>query len=251
MLFILRQLRRLELRKRSGRYFLYAIGEIVLVVVGILVALQINNWNEERKLADVETELLRGLLADLNQTAENLDEGIAFNQFTELKYREILDALDDENVDETQLEGAFGQIDNWAALYPTTSAYASLKAKGIDIIQNSKLRNAIVELYENEFVFLLEDTDRSEWSIHDSVKMPFFAKHFEVRTPEEGIVLWEFSNDTATANDFQSLRTNQEFINLLSLMVRMRATNLAFSKATQVKLTQVIESIEQELGGRS
>ena len=126
-----------------------------------------------------------------------------------------------------------------------------MKAKGIDIIQNSKLRNAIVELYENEFVFLLEDTDRSEWSIHDSVKMPFFAKHFEVRTPEEGIVLWEFSNDTATANDFQSLRTNQEFINLLSLMVRMRATNLAFSKATQVKLTQVIESIEQELGGRS
>ena len=50
MLFILRQLRRLELRKRSGRYFLYAFGEVVLIVVGILIALQIQPWNENRKL---------------------------------------------------------------------------------------------------------------------------------------------------------------------------------------------------------
>ena len=34
---------------RTGRYFKYAIGEIILVVIGILIALQINNWNENRK----------------------------------------------------------------------------------------------------------------------------------------------------------------------------------------------------------
>ena len=36
---------------KTGKYFKYAIGEIVLVVIGILIALQINNWNEARKLS--------------------------------------------------------------------------------------------------------------------------------------------------------------------------------------------------------
>ena len=38
----------------AGRYFKYAIGEIVLVVIGILIALSINNWNEDRKSRAVE-----------------------------------------------------------------------------------------------------------------------------------------------------------------------------------------------------
>jgi len=35
---------------KFSQYLIYAIGEIVLVVIGILIALQINNWNEEKKL---------------------------------------------------------------------------------------------------------------------------------------------------------------------------------------------------------
>ena len=42
------------------KYVHYAIGEIVLVVIGISIALQINNWNEERKLAIVEIDILKG-----------------------------------------------------------------------------------------------------------------------------------------------------------------------------------------------
>ena len=37
-------------QNKTGKYFKYAIGEIVLVVIGILLALQINNWNENRKV---------------------------------------------------------------------------------------------------------------------------------------------------------------------------------------------------------
>ena len=57
-----------ERRSRAGKYFKYAIGEIILVVIGILIALQINNWNEERKwqLNDLQLcdELLNNALAD-------------------------------------------------------------------------------------------------------------------------------------------------------------------------------------------
>ena len=48
------------------KYLIYAIGEIVLVVIGILIALQINNWNETRQIKKVEQEILYVLLEDLN-----------------------------------------------------------------------------------------------------------------------------------------------------------------------------------------
>ena len=46
MIKIFRTIRqRMLTENRFSRYFIYAIGEIVLVVVGILIALQVNNWN--------------------------------------------------------------------------------------------------------------------------------------------------------------------------------------------------------------
>jgi hypothetical protein len=59
------------MENKTGKYFKYAIGEIVLVVIGILIALQINNWNEfnqERKLEQkVLTELLTSLEHNYNR----------------------------------------------------------------------------------------------------------------------------------------------------------------------------------------
>ena len=46
---------------RASKYLLYAIGEIVLVVIGILIALQINNWNESRKENEEEIVILKSL----------------------------------------------------------------------------------------------------------------------------------------------------------------------------------------------
>jgi len=45
-------------KNKTGKYLKYAIGEIVLVVIGILIALQINNWNEERKTNSKERRML-------------------------------------------------------------------------------------------------------------------------------------------------------------------------------------------------
>ena len=50
---------------KTGKYLKYAIGEIVLVVIGILIALQINNWNENRKAKNAEAKLISELLEDV------------------------------------------------------------------------------------------------------------------------------------------------------------------------------------------
>lgn len=52
---------------KTGKYIKYAIGEIVLVVIGILIALQINNWNEIRKQKETEKEFIASVKNDLRQ----------------------------------------------------------------------------------------------------------------------------------------------------------------------------------------
>ena len=50
---------------RASKYFKYAIGEIILVVIGILIALQINNWNEQRKINREKVQLTKSIKAEL------------------------------------------------------------------------------------------------------------------------------------------------------------------------------------------
>jgi translation initiation factor 2 beta subunit (eIF-2beta)/eIF-5 len=69
---------------KTTRYFKYAIGEIILVVIGILIALQINNWNEERKAKIVETKVVKRLIADVKA------DSIFYNSRLELFSNQIL-----------------------------------------------------------------------------------------------------------------------------------------------------------------
>lgn len=61
---------------RFSKYLIYAIGEIILVVIGILIALQINNWNENQKARKAEIVLIKQLTKDLQKDAENLKAAI-------------------------------------------------------------------------------------------------------------------------------------------------------------------------------
>ena len=58
---------------KTGKYLKYAIGEIILVVIGILIALQINNWNEDRIKQNDITNSLTQILSDLEQDKKSLE----------------------------------------------------------------------------------------------------------------------------------------------------------------------------------
>jgi len=64
-------------RKRIPKYIAYATGEIVLVVIGILIALQINNWNEQTKKQELGIDYLRQLQQDLTLDAQLYEEQIS------------------------------------------------------------------------------------------------------------------------------------------------------------------------------
>ena len=68
-------------------YILYASGEILLVIIGIIIALQIDNWNENRKESNLELQLYSNLLEDLGNENFNIESHIdRFNQYDELNF---------------------------------------------------------------------------------------------------------------------------------------------------------------------
>ena len=83
MIRFFRQIRqKLLTENRVSRYFLYALGEILLVVIGILIALQINNWNNYRDDREEEQVLLHNLKQEFTKNLRELHSDHAINLST-------------------------------------------------------------------------------------------------------------------------------------------------------------------------
>lgn len=136
---------------RFNKYFLYAIGEIILVVIGILIALQINNWNEIRKSNQFETKILKEIRAsiqlDLERNKAILEERI-------LPKKRGLENLiknihSNQKVHDSILRENFSDASRDILFTYDKGAYESLKANGLDKITKDSLRNRLIRFYEN------------------------------------------------------------------------------------------------------
>ncbi|WP_197675478.1 DUF6090 family protein [Formosa sp. Hel1_31_208] len=137
---------------RTGRYIKYAIGEIILVVIGILIALQINNWNENRKSASKENLYLKRLLSenkeDINTFTNNisdLEKGIESIEKLSL-------ALNSAEINDSVLVTATNDFFGYGSIYPifssSTSTFDDLSSTGnLKDIKNTELREKLVKHY--------------------------------------------------------------------------------------------------------
>ena len=150
MLFILRQLRRLELRKRSGQYFLYAFGEIVLIVVGILIAVQINDWKDERKLEQQRSELIENLQKDFRTNQERLESSIQIIGQNDEDLVEFLTVIS-SGKDELSLEELQRMVDSGfrhEIFQPALGAWNAAISTGAVGLLDSPLLNELVAEFE-------------------------------------------------------------------------------------------------------
>ncbi|MAN60187.1 MAG: hypothetical protein CMC08_10165 [Flavobacteriaceae bacterium] len=96
---------------RFSKYLLYAIGEIVLVVIGILIALQINNWNERQKIEAVQETYLEQLLLDIKSDRAYYAATIAQLQQVAQGYENYKTLFEKPNLEPTTVLSALQQID--------------------------------------------------------------------------------------------------------------------------------------------
>ncbi len=86
------------MENKTGIYFKYAIGEIILVVIGILIALQINSWNQDRLNKKIEQEYLIGIAANLSSDIRELEEHIKKDSLRLNAYTYLIRAFDTDTI---------------------------------------------------------------------------------------------------------------------------------------------------------
>lgn len=133
-------------------YILYAIGEIGLVMIGILLALQINNWNASRKDRAFELEMLSEINRELLSEIEDKQNVLIFFNKAEKSLNELLNMRIDNEYPRDSVEQHLRNLGSVGLFFPySDGAYEALKSGGLDKIQNEKLRNDLIRLYSYNF----------------------------------------------------------------------------------------------------
>ncbi|MBC2844110.1 DUF6090 family protein [Winogradskyella flava] len=218
-----------------GKYFKYAIGEIVLVVIGILIALQINNWNENRKERTRERDVLEELKQGLESNKAILEKRkLQFADF-KTKSKKLIEHLEAKRTYHDSLDSYFYVPTGNYAFGISYATFENLKSQGLDIISNKSLRLNLVKLYEEDY-WLLKDQETKVANAFTNATLPFTRKHFKL-----------MNGTRYKPNDYDNILQNAEFLNILYESNYL--AQLYFSQCVKVSETtcKVIEKIDEEL----
>ena len=134
---------------KTGKYLKYAVGEIILVVIGILIALQINNWNENEKAKITENYVLEEVLSNLKEDSIILKEIISQREKAKISVANMLIYLNHDNVNKETLENDLVNFLTFERYFPINNAYEILKSKGLQL-SNNTLTTKISRYYDYE-----------------------------------------------------------------------------------------------------
>ena len=136
---------------RIRKYFLYAVGEIFLVVIGILIALQINNWNAKRNLKLKEIQYLEQIRDNLRSDIGSIDHTLEFNVEKKAAIRnafELFGSVEDLDSLVNGFQNFMRILPNFQLFISTRTAFDNmLNANSIDLIRDNSLRQGLSSYY--------------------------------------------------------------------------------------------------------
>ena len=167
---------------KTANYLKYAVGEIILVVIGILIALQVNNWNENRKERDRETNLLDQIEKDLIQSHKTFNTAEKFFMDKTKSAAYVLRAYwEKDGIITDSLVVHMRNLFRSRREKPFTGTIESLIYSGdINIVKSGELRNELIA-YLGEVNAILSDIERFDETyyrpaIKDALKLVNFPE---------------------------------------------------------------------------
>ncbi|MFZ1702740.1 MAG: DUF6090 family protein [Saprospiraceae bacterium] len=221
----------------AGKYLKYAIGEIVLVVLGILIALQINNWNNNNQLQKLEKKYLNEIKNNLISDLPDLQFNIDFNETRLQSYEIVLKYVLKEIGEHDSLNFHFGNLFFTTRTLANTSGIENLKSKGLEIISNDSLRQNITFLYSFSYHNISDFELQDDHPFQYNLFMPEVNKAFRIHT------IWK----KAEPIDKQNIFNNDQFKNVLTTNIFIRKYMLKNYKALKKDVENCISQIDREL----
>ena len=177
----------LIMENQMGKYFKYAIGEIILVMIGILLALQVNDWNTKRLLQSKEQVYLKQIRISLNNDLERIKEVKEFNAEKASYIDSTFIVLEQSSNPEKYMpliSNYLFVMGEFNVFEPNNIAFENMIAsENIDLITNMELRKNLSLYYQRNFVNstqerIKEQTRRFVDDITPKITSRQFAKKF-------------------------------------------------------------------------
>ncbi|OUR91145.1 hypothetical protein A9Q87_11780 [Flavobacteriales bacterium 34_180_T64] len=242
---------------------LYAVGEIILVVIGILIALSINNKNQDRKERAEETIILKQLLGDFNINLEQLDQKISFRSEFMNSSKTLFKYIDNPSLrNKDSIDHHIAKTLPYATFDPIMNDLAS--SGELSLIKNIELKQALTHWSSN-----INDVIEDEviWrNYRNDQYFPFLIQHYQLRTIRnkayKSNVLGKYSleigesNDSYIQNNIGETKHLEDFNALLNHpnledhLTRCYAINSWANVQSNIlrnRIVEIIEIIEQEI----
>ncbi len=242
MLHFLRNLRR---NNMNSKYLKYAIGEIILVVVGILIAFQVNQWNEERKNRK-----------ELNVVMSNMHEEFLENQKQLMEYQRVhksaqasaisisnLIGLSRKEIESNNIDSLFYLALPAAEFYPSTRSIENIVQSGrLGLIKDQELVN---KLYQWDIKLgLLRDREQTQDDWVNDFLIPFIVKYISFKEMDKyGNLYWY--QPSVLPRDYYPLFQNFEFENMMDNMIFLQHVTYTRVNELSELIDEILEATEQ------
>jgi hypothetical protein len=244
---------------KFSKYLLYAIGEIILVVIGILIALQINNFNEQRKDRGKEQVILKQLKEDYQTNLVQLKQKMEMRNEIVSSALEILKAIDypDKIVRDTLIKN-IARVDNEPTFDPIKNDLIS--SGSIRLINNKKLKRLlsnwssdIVALKELEVIWSNKIVERFE-PLLSKLGISRDVSNYWLNSPSQSGLLDDNNNviETVIGNSKNSSSINEitnsrEVEGIVSDAISYNKLANAQSESLVKRINKIIELIDSEI----
>ena len=207
----------------TKQYLRYGIGEVVLVVIGILLALQVNNWNEKRKLIKEEKKTLLSFHNEVSNNLNILERSIIEKQKIIEANNEVLKYIgpNDKWLSDKSLDSLMYHItvSGWIFVPEDGVLNEIINSGKLSIIQDEKIKNEVASL--PQLLSLILEEDRLYRDDLHQYFLPFLSKNYKLRNITSHRELLEHSKSdlgkSKFKNNSEELLKNAEFENILTI----------------------------------
>ena len=240
-------------QNRVTRYLAYSVGEILLVVIGILIALQVNNWNDSKKNREKETYFLKRLEKEFSRDSASLAGVIKILNLKVDAGRELKTFLENPSSDQPKHLIRKTILGGRVLVFRSfTPSYDEALASGqLSLIRNDSIKDKI-----NYYKGYLDDLKTFSTDEGQKRKSEYNEHVFKYFDAEIAVDIWEQSNPdsldlTKYKNDLVGFTKDpSSSYHVKSVLSVDRETSLLYKRAITIGLNPVLESIRKEISAR-
>lgn len=233
---------------KVSRYLGYAIGEIILIMVGIILALQLNNWNEGRKDRNTELEMLTNLQKEFIGNQEMLEGTIG-------NFRSIIEELNElrllihdnlKSIEPAKFNSLLDSVSLSTVYYPADGVIQSIiESSNLSLISNEELKYLITQWPPIIGSYLKREENRANQTFN--YVRPYIRKRYPtknyiaLRHPDDSI------GNSKHQADIELMRSDLEFENIVEAARGISRNLLGNLESLKEYQTELLEMLDEEL----